>query len=101
MATAVRIFRGKSDAVVDEIVDSYAVEHVNAKIDIYRKDAVSVRVRIVDPDFAEQSRPQRSQQVWRYLDRLPEDVQSDISSVLLLSPDETEASAVNDRFDDL
>ncbi len=100
---AIHIPRGNSDGIIDQIIavlDSYEADHTRAEINLYRQNSVSVRVRIVDPDFAGQGKPQRSQQVWRYLDRLPEDVQSDISTVLLLTPDETKASFANLEFDD-
>jgi hypothetical protein len=100
---AIRIPRGKSDEVIDKIVEAlrpYEVDHANAQIDVYRQNAVSVRVRIVDPDFAGQGKPQRSQQAWKYLGQLLEDVQSDISTVLLLTPDETKKSFANFEFED-
>ena len=59
----------------------YEADHPHAKIDLYRQNSVSVRVRIIDPDFVGYGRPQRSQQAWRYLEKLPDDVQSDISTV--------------------
>jgi hypothetical protein len=37
---------------------------------------------------------------WQYLGELPEEVQSDISTVLLLTPDETKKSFANFEFDD-
>ena len=100
---AIQIPRGNSDGIIDRIIaalDIYETDHARAQINLYRQNSVSVRVRIVDPDFAGQGKPQRSQQVWRYLDRLPEDVQSDISTVLLLTPDETKASFANLEFDE-
>ena len=100
---AINIPRGKSDEVIDEIVavlGDYLKDHGQAQIDVYRQNVVSVRVRIVDPDLAGQNKPQRSQLAWRYLRRLPDEVQSDISTVLLLTPDETKASFANFEFDD-
>lgn len=100
---AIQIPRGNSDGVIEQIIavlDNYEADHAQAQINLYRQNSVSVRVRIVDPDFAGQGKPQRSQQVWRYLGRLPEDVQSDISTVLLLTPDETKSSFANLEFDE-
>jgi hypothetical protein len=37
---------------------------------------------------------------WKYLGQLPEDVQSDISTLLLLAPEETKTSFANIEFDD-
>ena len=95
--------RGQSDPVIEEIIAAlqpYAADHSRARIDLYRQNSVSVRVRIIDPDFAGQGRPERSQQAWRYLDKLPEEPLSDISTVLLLTPDETAQSFANLEFDD-
>ena len=99
----INVPRGKSDKVINSIIDAlkeYGAHHREAQIDLYRQNSVSVRVRIVDPGFAGQTKPQRSQEVWKYLEQLNEDVQSDISTVLLLTPDETKMSFANLEFDD-
>ena len=100
---AINIPRGKSDEVIDRIIGAlrpYEADHPQARIDLYRQNSVSVRVRIVDPDFAGQGKPQRSLQAWSYLEKLPEVEQGDISTVILLTPDETEMSFANLEFDD-
>jgi hypothetical protein len=100
---AITIRRGHSDEVIVQIIKAlqgYESDHPRAQIDLYRQNSVSVRIRIIDPDFAGQGKPQRSHNVWRYLDGLPEEVQSDISTVLLLTPDETKMSFANFEFDD-
>jgi len=100
---AIQIPRGKSDEVIDEIIKAlrlYEADHPQAQIDLYRQNSVSVRIRIVDPGFAAQGKLQRNRQVWQYLGVLPEDVQSDISTVLLLTPDERGASFANLDFED-
>ena len=51
---------------------------------------MSVRVRIIDPAFREMSRADRSDLVWNYFDALSEEVQSDISMLVLLTPSESE-----------
>ena len=51
--------RGKSDEVIDRIVEAlqeYQADHPGRRIDLYRQNAVSVRVRIVDPEFAGRTR---------------------------------------------
>jgi stress-induced morphogen len=103
LKVAINIPRGERDAVIDKIIETlrrYEADHPRAQIDLYRQNRVSVRVRIVDPEFAGQGKPQRSQQAWKYLDDLPDDVQSDISTVLLLTPDERQMSFANFEFDD-
>lgn len=101
---AITIPRGTSDAIIDLIIATalrpYEKDHPQAQIDLYRQNPVSVRLRIVDPEFAKKGRPQRSQQAWKYLEHLPDEVQSDISTVLLLTPEETKLSFSNFEFDD-
>ncbi|MFZ1933742.1 MAG: hypothetical protein WCB27_03340 [Thermoguttaceae bacterium] len=99
----IRIPRGKSDEILDtimKVLDKYEADHPRAEIDLYRQNPVSVRVRIIDPEFSGQGKPQRNQQAWRYLQQLPEEVQGDISTVLLLTPDERGTSFANFEFDD-
>ncbi len=100
---AINIPRGHSDAILDQIKTAllgFEADHPRAQIDLYRQNSVSVRVRVIDPDFSGQGKPQRSHEIWRYLDRLPEEVQSDISTVLLLTPAETKMSFANFEFED-
>jgi stress-induced morphogen len=100
---AITIPRGKTDPVLERIVDalrSYESDHPEARIDLYRQNVVSVRVRIIDPSFAGSSRVERHRTVWRYLDALDEDVQSDISTLILLAPGETKSSFANMEFED-
>ena len=100
---AINIARGKSDRIIEGIVASlsgFEEKHPMARIDVYRQDSVSVRVRVIDPDFAGKTKSQRSQEIWNYLDKLPEELQSDISTILLLTPDEAKASFANVEFED-
>lgn len=100
---AVNVPRGRTDEVIDRITAAlarYEADHPRARIDVYRQNPVSVRVRIIDPDFAGQGKPERSRAAWAYLDHLPDDTQSDISTLLLLTPDETDRSFANLEFDD-
>lgn len=100
---SVRIHHGPSDDVVDAIVavlTPYAADHPAARIDVYRQNSVSIRVRVVDPDLADLARPDRHDELWRYLDPLPEDVQAEISMLLLLSPLEVHESFANVEFED-
>lgn len=100
---AITVPRGESDPVIQGIIEAlrpYAQDHPKARIDLYRQNSVSVRVRIIDPDFAGQGKPERSRLAWQYLDRLAEEPLSDISTVLLLTPDETAQSFANLEFED-
>lgn len=100
---AINIRRGESDEAINVIAEAlreYQADHPLAQIDLYRQNPVSVRVRIIDPDFAGQGKPQRSQNAWRYLAKLSEEAQGDISTVLLLTPEETKMSFANFEFED-
>jgi stress-induced morphogen len=94
--------RGTSDGGLQRIAEAlanYAERHNNADIVVYRHNAVSVRIRIVDPDFDGINKAERHDIVWDFVKDLPEEQQSDISLLLLLTPDEVERSFANDEFD--
>ena len=100
---AIQIPRGTSDEVIDQIIDvlrRYEADHPQAQVDLYRQNLVSVRLRIIDPDFAGELKSQRHRLVWQYLESLPEEVQSDISTLLVLTPEELPRSFGNFEFED-
>lgn len=95
--------RIKSDEVLDVIagaLGTYRVDHPRSEVKIYRQNSMSVRLRIIDPDFQGTNRAERSQAVWKYLDLLPDEAVADISTVLLLTPEETKNSFANMEFDE-
>ena len=99
MATSLR---GQGDGAVEQVVDAlrvYENQHPGARIEVYRQNSVSIRVRIVDPDFSAVSRADRHEIIWRFLETLPESVQSQVSLLLALTPDETTMSFANFEFD--
>ena len=80
---SINIPRGKTDAVIDRIIEvlrAYEADHPHARIDLYRQNSVSVRVRIIDPDFAGRSKIDCSKEVWKYLNSLSDEIQSDLSA---------------------
>jgi hypothetical protein len=77
----------------------YENQHPDAQIEAYRQNSVSIRVRIIDPDFAGISRAERHEIVWRFLEPLPDDVQSQMSLLILLTPEELPTSIANLEFD--
>jgi hypothetical protein len=94
--------RGDRDATIDllaQALERYDAEHPGSQVVIYRQNSVSVRVRIVDPGFASSSRAERHEAVWRYFEGLPEEVQSEISLLLPLTPEELPRSFANLEFD--
>jgi hypothetical protein len=99
----INITRGKPDAIIDEIkqvLGSYEKDHPSAKIDLYRQNSASVRVRIIDSDFDGMSNRERNDLIWKYLEPLSEDSQGDLSMLVLLTPGETVKSMANLEFED-
>ena len=95
--------RGRSDKNLKSIIQElgkYESEHPHANIEAYRQNSVSIRVRIIDPDFAGIEKADRHNTVWQILEKLPENVQSQISVLLLLTPAERKKSFASAEFDD-
>ena len=100
---AVKITRGTSDPKLAEFVgalENYQNDHPQAEIDLYRHGKYSVRVRIADPGFAGLNKSQRHRLAWPYVTAIPEETLSDLSSFLLLTPDEKSNSFASFEFDD-
>jgi hypothetical protein len=95
--------RGNSDKIIKTIataLENYQRDHPDAQIDLYRQNVVSVRVRIIDRSIAKKSKAERNDLAWSYLSDLSDDVQSDISMLLVLTPDEAQKSFANLEFED-
>ena len=100
---AINICRGTTDEILEEIrkvLVSFQKDHPSARIDLYRHNSASVRVRVIEPDFSGMSRKDRHNLVWKYLDPISEDAQADISMLVLLAPTEVEKSMGNLEFED-
>lgn len=96
---AVVLFRGKTDAALELIMSKmrdYVRQYPEARVEVYRSDAVSIRIRVIDPSFAATARQDR---VWTYLSTLPEDVQSEISSLTTVTPAEKNSSPSSFKFE--
>jgi stress-induced morphogen len=95
--------RGQSDQdlqSIAEALEEYQENHAQAEIVLYRQNSVSVRVRIIDPSFTAVSRADRHDLVWDFLaEKLPEDVLTQITVLLLLSPQDSTMSFANFEFD--
>jgi hypothetical protein len=92
----------QADIDVRQICDTLAElksAHPRAKIEITRKNSVSIRIRIIDPDFKGLDLVERDNQLWRSLEKLPEEILSQISLLLLLTPEETQTSFANVEFE--
>ena len=99
---AVKIRSKRPDPALRKIslaLEQYAAVHPHAEIEIYRQNSVSIRLRVLDPEFKGKSRVQREDELWAILDALTEELVSEISLVLLLTPDESKKSFANFEFD--
>jgi stress-induced morphogen len=91
-----------TDLVVDAVRDgleSYRRLRPQAKIDIRRQNSVAIRIRVIDPTFAGMDRIERDDEIWGVLQTLPDEVQSQITMVLLLTPEEAGESFANLDFE--
>jgi stress-induced morphogen len=98
--------RRKKEKVIDSDVlevlnalEPYRTSHPRAKIDSYRQNSASIRIRIIDPDFQTMDRAIRHDLIWEFLEKSPEDIQSQITILLLLTPEETGKSIANMDFE--
>ena len=82
-----------------DVLEEYEKGHPHADIEAYRQNSVSVRIRIIDPDFQHMDRVERDDAVWEILEQLPPEDQSQITLLLLLTPDETKDSFANFEFE--
>lgn len=80
-------------------LEPYRNVHPRATINVYRQSKFSIRVRVIDPDFAGQALSERDDPLWGLLSALPDDVKFDISMLLLLTPDEAGTSLANFDFE--
>jgi len=93
----------RPDPVLRRIVDAldaYATAHPDAVIEAYRHNSVSVRIRILSSEFAGRSRAEREEEVWAALEKLPDETVSEVSLLLLLTPEEAKNSFASSEFDD-
>ena len=99
----ITISRGATDSTLDRIAEAlqdYQGEHPSAQIDLYRLNQVSIRARIIDEHFRGMTRGERNKLVWTYFDRLSEEEQSDITMLVLITPEEVAKSFANIEFED-
>ena len=92
------------DSAVQQIlgaVQPYKELHPAAEIEARRHDSASIGVRIVDPDFSGIDRLEREDRVWPLLDKLPEDVQSELSMLVLVTPSEKFTSVASTTFQEI
>jgi hypothetical protein len=84
-----------SVAALREALEQYGTEHPGARIEVTRRNPVSIWIRVIDPDFRGIDRVAREEHVWPILEALPEEIQADISLLLLLTPEEAARTFAN------
>jgi len=97
-----RDLSAQPDVQVQQILDiltAYERAHPYAQIEGRRHNPVSIRLRIIDPDFQGMDRIEREPAVWKLLRQLPEEVFVNITMLLLLTPEETTHSLASHEFD--
>ena len=67
------------------MVDDLLRQHFE-RADSYRYNSASVRVRVIDSRFEGKSREERDAMVEDYLDKLPQETQRDIVTLLTFAP---------------
>lgn len=100
---AVKLRTKRPDKILKQIagaLEEYAATHPNAEIEVYRSNNVSVRIRIIDPGFKKMNRAKREGDLWAILEKLPEETVSEITVILLFTPEEAKKSFANMEFDD-
>lgn len=85
---------------IKQALEAYRKDHARATVDAYRQNPASIRVRVVDPDFKGLDLVDRDSLMWTYLDGLPDEVQAEISMLVLVTPQETKTSMANLEFED-
>ena len=101
MPTRLRVKR--PDPVLRRIVDvldEYQSRHPSAVIEAYRQNSVSIRIRIISPEFDGLSRAHREEGIWAALNSLSDEDLAEISLLLLLSPAEAKSSFASQEFED-
>ena len=99
---AINVPHGKTDEIIDFLIDvlrPYETDHPGSQIDLYRNTRATVRVRIIDPDFAGIDKSRRYDRAWNYLEKLPEEASSDITNLVLITPEERATSMSNLIFE--
>ncbi len=84
---------------IGALLDVYEREHASSQTEIYRVNAVSIRIRVIDPRFHGVDRVDREEDIWKRLGELEEEALSDVTMVLVLTPDEVKDSFASYEFD--
>lgn len=76
--------RTKETRLVEEVLRTAGFERVDA----YRYNSASIRLRVIDPRFEKLASEKRDRLVEPYLEQLPETTQADIMTLFTFAPSE-------------
>lgn len=97
------VVRGSDDADLRQVLERlerYERDHPGSMAALYRQNPSSIRIRIIDDRVAGMTRTSRHREAWQYLQDLSEDIQQQITVLLLLPTSELGSSLMNLEFDD-
>lgn len=95
MKSANKKVTGQTKKVEKAFIDS-GFNHVEA----YRYNSASIRVRVIDSRFSGKSRINREKMVWPVIESLSDELQAELTVLLLLAPGEKSRSMMNMEFED-
>lgn len=92
---------GKTTNERTQRVEEFFRSHGFSNAECYQRTGYNflLRLRIIDPSFRGMSRLQREAVIEPLIEELPDDLQSDITLVVLLSPGEEADSLANLEFE--
>jgi stress-induced morphogen len=88
----------KETQMVEKLVDEYFPHCLKDVPRAYRYNPASIRIRIIDKQFAGLNDPKRLRLVRPLLQTLPEKTQADIVFLVLLTPDEAKDSWMDAKY---
>jgi len=96
---AVVIKRTKETRVVEKLIDQHFPDSPKDFPRAYRYSPVSIRARIVDDRFRGKNKSEREKMVLPLIRSLPDEIQQDLTILLLLAPGELEDSLMNREYE--
>ena len=89
----------ENELLVQKALELYLEHHPHAEIVTFRQNPVSIHIRIVDPSFQGMDRVARQESLSSAIVAIPDEVQGDITRLLLLTPEEAKVSFANFEFE--
>ncbi|MGD9633145.1 MAG: hypothetical protein AB7U97_07695 [Pirellulales bacterium] len=96
-----KLMSGQWDSKLTEIAGAlakYEAARPDADVSLYRQNAASIRIRVIDEYFDGLGIGDRGKLFWPFLRSLSDDARSEISVLLLLTPEEVPTSFANADF---